>query len=94
MRVRWTNLAADDLTHICDYTQERFGNAQARRTALGIYAAADSLQTMPLRGRSGRQPGTRELLVSGFPFLVVYRVEREAVEIVRILHGSQLWPSS
>jgi len=40
MRVCWTNLAADDLTHIRDYTLERFGNAQARRTALGIYSAA------------------------------------------------------
>jgi plasmid stabilization system protein ParE len=37
MLVRWTTSAADDLTHICDYTEEHFGPPQARRTALAIY---------------------------------------------------------
>lgn len=35
MLVRWTKPATDGLRHICDYTEERFGSAQARRTALG-----------------------------------------------------------
>lgn len=51
MLLRWTTPATDDLTHICDYTEERFGAAQARRTALAIYHAADSLKEMPQRGR-------------------------------------------
>ena len=92
MIVRWTKPAADDLTNICDYTEDRFGAAQARRAAIAIYDAADFLKDMPHRGRSGRKPGTRELIVSGFPFIVIYRVGKEAVEIVRILHGSQQWP--
>ena len=92
MLVRWTSPAADDLTIICDYTEDRFGAAQARRAAVAIYDAADFLKDMPHRGRSGRKPGTRELIVSGFPFIVIYRVGKEAVEIVRILHGSQQWP--
>ena len=92
MLVRWTKPAADDLTHICDYTEERFGSAQARRAAVAIYDAADSLKSIPHRGRSGRKPGTRELMVSGLPFIVVYRAGKEAVEIVRILHSSQQWP--
>jgi plasmid stabilization system protein ParE len=33
MLVRWTQPAADDLLHICDYTAERFGAAQGRRVA-------------------------------------------------------------
>ena len=37
MLVRWTQPAADDLLHICDYTAERFGAAQARRVADAIY---------------------------------------------------------
>jgi plasmid stabilization system protein ParE len=36
MLVRWTQPAADDLLHICDYTAERFGAAQARRVADAI----------------------------------------------------------
>jgi len=47
MTVRWTKLAAEDLTHICNYTEQRFGPAQTRRSALLIYEAADSLKDMP-----------------------------------------------
>jgi plasmid stabilization system protein ParE len=43
MLVRWTKLAANDLTHICDYTEENFGAAQTRRAVVAIYEAADSL---------------------------------------------------
>jgi len=47
--VRWTKPAADDLSHICDYTEKRFGAAQARRAALAIYDSADALKNLPLR---------------------------------------------
>ena len=70
MLVRWTQPAADDLLHICDYTAERFGVAQARRVADAIYETAASLQDMPNRGRKGRKPDTREMLISGFPFVI------------------------
>jgi toxin ParE1/3/4 len=92
MIVRWTKPAVDDLTHICDYTESRFGAPQARRAGLAIYKAASDLQAMPNRGRIGRKAGTREFLVVGLPFIIVYRVTEEAVEIVRILHGAQQWP--
>jgi plasmid stabilization system protein ParE len=28
------------------------------------------------------------------PFVVVYRVTKNAVEIVRLLHGAQRWPAT
>ncbi len=92
MLIRWTKPAADDLRNICDYTERRFGAAQARPAALAIYAAAESLANMPNRGRKGRRANTRELNVIGFPFVIIYRIRREAVEIARILHGAQQWP--
>jgi plasmid stabilization system protein ParE len=92
MPIRWTQPAADDLTHISDYTQEHFGPAQARRAALAIYEAADSLGKLPRRGRPGRKPNTRELAIPGLPFLIVYRAWDDVIEIARILHGSQRWP--
>lgn len=92
-RVRWTKPAVDDLTDLCDYTEERFGPTQARRVALILYDAADSLREMPLRGRTGRKAGTRELPMPGLPFLIIYRVRSEAaVEVLRILHAAQQWP--
>jgi toxin ParE1/3/4 len=92
MLVRWTQPAAGDLLHICDYTAERFGTAQARRVADAIYESAASLHEMPNRGRPGRKPNTREMIISGLPFVIIYRVGQEAVEIARILHTSQQWP--
>ena len=92
MVIRWTKPAADDLTHICEYTAKRFGPAPARRAALAIYDGADSLGSLPNLGRLGRKPGTRELIVAGIPFLIIYRVRQDVIEIARILHGAQKWP--
>lgn len=36
--------------------------------------------------------GTRELVLSPLPYVVVYRVKDEVVEIARVLHGAQPWP--
>jgi len=43
-------------------------------------------------GRPGRVKGTRELVVVRTPYIVVYRVKREAIQILRVLHGARLWP--
>lgn len=92
MRIRWTEPAARDFTHICDYTEEHGGPAAARRVALQIYEAIGRLAQFPRIGRRGRKPDTRELVFTGLPFLAVYRVREDAVEIHRILHGAQKWP--
>jgi toxin ParE1/3/4 len=92
MIVRWTSSAAADLARICDHTEQRFGAIQARTAALLLYDAADGLKEMPNRGRAGRKGNTRELPVPGIPFLIIYRVTKEMVEILRILHGAQQWP--
>lgn len=91
MRIRWTKPAAADFSHICDYTEQRFGAVQARRAALAIYDRAESIPAFPEQGRRGRKSGTRELTVPGTPFLIIYR-RTEVIEILRILHGAQKWP--
>jgi len=65
--------------------------AKRSRAALTIYDAADSLATMPMRGWTGRKPDTRELMIPGLPFLIVYRLRGQAVEILRVLHGARRW---
>jgi len=92
MRLRWTEPAAHDLTNICDYTQQHNGPEAARKLALRVYEAVGPLQKFPHLGRLGRKPDTRELVVSGIPFLVIYRVREGVIEIARILHGAQKWP--
>ena len=36
----------------------------------------------------------RELVVSGGPFIVAYRVGADQIEILRVLHGARRWPDS
>jgi toxin ParE1/3/4 len=90
--IRWTDLAVRDLTEICDYIEQHDSATSARRVALTIYEGADSLAQFPHLGRSGRKANTRELPIRGLPFLVIYRIRGEVVEINRILHGAQNWP--
>jgi toxin ParE1/3/4 len=45
----------------------------------------------PQSGGAGRILGTRELVVSGLPYVVVYRVEDDTVEILRVAHTSMDW---
>jgi len=92
MRIRWTEPAARDLEGICDYIKEHDGLAAARRVALQVYGGVGALAQFAHRGRPGRKPGTRELVFQRLPFLAVYRVREDVIEINRILHGAQKWP--
>ncbi len=51
-----------------------------------------ALKAHPRVGRPGRVPDTRELVISGTPFIVVYRLRAERIEVIRFLHGAQQWP--
>lgn len=92
MRIRWTDAAVRDLTHICDYIETHGSAVTARRVAVSIYQRVGTLAEFPESGRTGRKPETRELIFSGLPYLAIYRIHGEGVEILRILHGAQEWP--
>jgi len=58
-----------------------------------IHTQTNMLLEHPKLGRPGRVKGTRELVISGTPFVVVYRLpEPQHIEILRLLHGSHRWP--
>jgi toxin ParE1/3/4 len=91
MQLRWTHEAANDLERIADYlVQNTPGRAQT--LVQRIYDAAGSLLTLPHRGRPGKVKGTRELVLSALPYVLVYVVREDVVVVLRILHGSQQWP--
>ncbi len=92
MRIRWTQPAAHDLTNICEYIEEHATPAIARRVALSIFRSVNSLEKFPHLGRAGRKVDTRELVITSLPYVAVYRVREEVIEILRILHGAQDWP--
>jgi addiction module RelE/StbE family toxin len=92
MRIRWTEPAARDLTQIADYLEKHGSSAIARRVALSINKRIGGLTQFPEQGRTGRKSGTRELVLTDLPYLVIYRLGGEKIEILRILHGAQMWP--
>ena len=94
MTIRWTQPANDDFLGI---VARIAANNQPAASKVGrrILEAVEQLDEFPLRGRAGRSPDTRELVISGLPYLVVYSVESappRTVVILRVLHGAMLWP--
>lgn len=88
MRIRWTAPAAADLEQIKSYLDQHYPHL-AQRTVRLLYDSILGLKTMPNRGRVGLHSGTRELVLSPLPYIVVYRVRDDSVEILHIVHGSR-----
>jgi toxin ParE1/3/4 len=88
MRIRWTPAAAADLEHIKEYLTEHHPS-WAQSTIVELYEAIRSLKLSPQRGRPGRVDGTRELVFPRLPYIAVYRVKGDAVEVLHIFHGAQ-----
>jgi toxin ParE1/3/4 len=88
MRVRWTPDAADDLEVISRRIAETSPEA-ALRIVRTIYRGIQSLGVFPRRGRIGREGDTRELVLTPLPYVVVYRIREEQVQVLRIYHGAQ-----
>lgn len=91
MDLRWTEESAADLEQIADYLFEHRPSAAAE-IVNQMYASISALVTFPTRGRHGKTPETRELVLWSLPWLVIYRIAGETIHILRILHGAQKRP--
>lgn len=91
MNVEWLPEAARSLTSQIEWIAHDDPVA-AIFIGDAIDAAVARLGDYPAMGRPGRVETTRELVVTGTPYLIIYRVEAAAVVILRVLHGAQRWP--
>lgn len=91
MQVRWLRRALANLEGETAYIA-RDNPIAAAQVAEAIENAVNHLVKNPAMGRPGRIPGTRELIVSGLPYLVPYRVRGGTVEILRVFHESRKPP--
>ncbi len=93
MKVVWTRRAVDDLSQV-----RRFIGAEnteaARAVAARVVEAVQLLAQHPAMGRPGRVARTRELVVTGTPYILPYRVTAGVLEVLRVLHASRKWPKS
>jgi toxin ParE1/3/4 len=88
MRLRWTLEAAHNLESIYLYLRESYPSL-AGETIQTLYDATGSLRSFPYRGRLGTIDGTREFVLPRLPFLIVYRINDQSIEVLHIYHGAQ-----
>ncbi|MBP7814746.1 MAG: type II toxin-antitoxin system RelE/ParE family toxin [Phenylobacterium sp.] len=91
MKVIWASSARDDVNSIVLHIAEDNVDA-ALRMGDRIESAVGRLDSISLRTRRGRVDGTRELVVTGTPYVVVLAITDDVVGVVRVLHGAQAWP--
>jgi toxin ParE1/3/4 len=93
MKIRWLDLAVDDLEQIADYIAQDNPTA-ANRMVSRLWASVKILASHPETGRPGRVYGTRELVVSQTQFIIPYRIANSEIQILRVLHGARKWPDA
>ena len=91
MKLEWLLFALADREQIFDYIE-----ADSPRAAIAldnrIKEQIDGLLQFPQSGRAGRVNGTRELVITGSPYIAAYRISDETIRILRVLHGARPWP--
>ncbi|HVC55028.1 MAG TPA: type II toxin-antitoxin system RelE/ParE family toxin [Stellaceae bacterium] len=93
--IRWTRPALVDYSEIISRIRNANPGA-AIRIGQSIKDRLALLATMPRMGRRGRVAGTRELVLSRTPYIVIYELRGpdEQIYILRVLHGARRWPPS
>lgn len=84
-------LAQTRLQEIRSYVAKDKPEAAAR-LAMRIVAVVEALGEHPYLGRTGAEPGLRELVIGGTPYTVLYRIRAGRVMISTIWHGAQPRP--
>jgi addiction module RelE/StbE family toxin len=91
MKLVWSIFAQADRDEIFDYIL-----ADSPRAAVAIddriREQVQKLARFPELGRPGRIEGTRELVIPRTPYIAAYRIDRDVVMILRVLHGARRWP--
>jgi toxin ParE1/3/4 len=93
VKLRYSLSAHAHLLGIHAYINER-NPVAASRVIARIRGAAEQLPDQPEMGRTGVVAGTREWVVQGLPYIIVYEVdlERDELTVLGVYHGAQLRP--
>lgn len=91
MQVKWLRQALRNLDEEAAWIAQDSPKASAEFID-HLLASAALLTNHPHMGRPGRVPGTRELVITRFPYILPYRVRAQNVEILRVFHSARKWP--
>ncbi len=87
MNIEWSSKARIDLHDTFDYIPQE-NPAAASEVLEAIEQATLKLAHHPGIGRPGRVENTRELVIYGLPYILLYRVKGDTVTIIRAMHTS------
>ena len=93
MRIIWLDEAGRDLDRIAEYILKD-DPAAALRLIYTIREATRVLSEHPNVGRTGRVEGTRELVISGLPYILPYQIAGQEIRILAVMHTSRKWPGT
>ena len=92
VKVIWTEEARDRLKDIEAYIVQENPTAAKKLVRGIILKVAEQLTLYPSSGKTGRLSGTRELVFSSHPYIVVYTVMNDNVYVLTVFHGAQKKP--
>ena len=92
MQVKWLRRALANLDDEAAYIAKDSPRAAAE-LVVHMRDSAAMLAAHPDMGRPGRISGTRELVVTRFPYILPYQVRGGTVEILRVFHTARRWPT-
>lgn len=94
LKVQWTKTARQRLDEIEEFISVDNPVAARRLIRDIIGKSALKLSYYPQIGRSGRIDGTRELVFSDNPFILIYTVRQDTVTVLTVFHSAQNFPDS
>jgi plasmid stabilization system protein ParE len=88
LSLRYSARARAQLISIQEYIHDR-NPAAAIRVGSAIREAGEILRYFPYCGRVGRSAETREWVVQGLPYVLVYEVGAGEIMILGVFHAAQ-----
>ena len=91
MKLRWTPRAVSDLEEISDYLLS-VNPTSWDRLMDRVEAVTGYLLQFPHMGKLGLVSGTREFVLSGTPYILVFRLKKDVVQILSVRDGRMQLP--
>ena len=89
--LEWSPKSQRNIEFIRDYIAA--DNPTAAQSVIDeIRRAADNLRSFPMIGHEGKRAGTRELVLTKFPYTIIYRLTPKKIGIVVVLHQARQYP--
>lgn len=93
METIWTKKSQIALRSIYEYISKNNEDLAKEIIACIINVVKNTIPDYKHIGRAGKIFGTREFVLSKYPYIIVYKVKDNCLYIVRVLHASMKYPN-